>query len=215
MMITFASIPRSGHHVVTSILQDYAKECQLDFSYCEFYCHSNTTHPPHQCTNYPVCDTALVKKTHDFELNPHCNIPEWKEKVEITDERKYLVLYRKEDARQFEAWYRHSKQNNNEDWSDYNDFEEFVKINIHYYKAFKTKWIETSHPNVSSFTYEDFIQRPVTILKQMLAIIYPEHLCNLVKLRKTILKHDVCWKNTMTSEAYETLKEKYSAALAS
>ena len=207
MKFIFASIPRSGHHVIMNIIQDYAKSCDLVFSYCEFYSHLKATHPPHHCTNYPDCNSSLIVKTHDFELNPKCDIVEWREKIEIKEDHKYFVLYRRDEVRQFEAWYRHFKQNNNKDKHDYSDFINFVQTNVEYYQAFKKKWVGTSHENVIAFTYEDFIQKPVSILKQMINVIYSDHKCNMVKLKAIINKHDVSWKNTISVEVYEKLKQ--------
>jgi hypothetical protein len=207
MRIIFASFPRSGHHIITSIIQDYAKECQLEFSYCEFYNHSNTTTPPHQCTIFPNCKDALLLKTHDFALNSNCNVQEWKKKIEITPDNRYIVLYRRECARQLEAWYRHSKQNSNKDWQSYSDFDEFVKTNIEYYKAFKEKWIVKTYNNVTALTYEDFIKEPLKVMKEIIQIIYPDSDIQIPKLRKIILSHNVGWKNTLTSEVYTKLKD--------
>lgn len=216
MLVTF---PRSGHHLLVALVNDYAKLQNLPFSYCEFYgCHTKQGEDKniHKiCTQNNCSDTCCVlTKNHDFGLNPYCPVPEWTDPVTINANKRYIILYRQDPVKQFEAWYRHFKACNTPPnikydarKETYNDFvENFYVYNIDYYDAFIKKWVTSKNKNVYAFTYESLVENTMIQLTSILNIIYPYHNVNVVNLRNVIQKNDVGYKNTITKEVYEKVK---------
>jgi hypothetical protein len=115
------SFPRSGQHLTECILRYLCESHGIKYSYCEYY----------KCCNSTPCKKgSIFQKNHDF------GIENGKELVEIDNESKYLVLFRKDSILQLESYYRYILSNSNSNSEkyisevssyEYDDLLKFVK----------------------------------------------------------------------------------------
>jgi hypothetical protein len=141
------SFPRSGQHLIESIIRYLYSKLSKEFKYCEYYSCCNSLGKCNLSSNF--------QKNHDFWLNS--NITYEPNKFHINMYDKYLVLYRKDKIKQLEAYYRYYinslnvKRNYN-----YDDLISFINGNSQYYDNFVTKWINNDLDNILKIEYYDF-----------------------------------------------------------
>ena len=85
------SFPRSGNSLIMLLLNYFYLIKDKNFIFCNFYRCCKTT---------PCKFNKMFQKYHDFKLN-----------LEIKDNEKYLILYRKDMVEQLEAYFRYTRKN--------------------------------------------------------------------------------------------------------
>lgn len=141
--MNIVSFPRSGSTMTYLLLQEIYEQKNMEFSFCEFYTC---------CKSIPCKFNKIYQKNHDFKLN-----------LEIKENEKYLILYRKDVIEQLEAWFRYTNRKNN---FDYNNHEyyikllKFIKKKINYYKKFINKYVDVKRPNFLVIDYNDYLNNP-------------------------------------------------------
>lgn len=150
------SFPRSGQHLVVSMLEYLTNKFSLDFSYCDYY---------NCCNAIPCKEGHLFQKNHDFWTDPYdtkFNL----NKIEKNSDDKYLVLYRRDAIKQLEAYYRgwfnleNIKNPRLRLVYDYDELLDFITHNIDYYKNFIEKWVNDKSENILSIEYYDLVNDP-------------------------------------------------------
>ena len=160
------SFPRSGQHLVERLLKDAYKYYDLDFSYCEFY---------NCCRQAPCSNGSLFTKNHDFEVS-----------LPIKDEYRYLVLYRRDELRQIEAWFRMEfyppsaptyRDCPSPDYTRpqmFRRFVNFVQLKRTYFENFRRKWVEKNNrSNCLLVEYYDLVAQPCVFLSKVLEFFNP------------------------------------------
>jgi hypothetical protein len=210
MKVFLISFPRSGHHVLANVIKHYASITSIPFSYCEFYtCNSKNVDtlmcPPLGCTqsNCGECD-VLLTKNHDFFLNPACVEADWKHEIPIDPIKTYIVMYRKDPVRQFEAWYRHY-QICNTDEPNLASFRDFYLVNQEYHTAFVKKWIETKHTNVHLVSYEELVEDPENVIETVLQVLYPYKRVYSNVIKHVVKTNGICYKHNVPDNVYHRL----------
>lgn len=157
-MTYIISFPRSGQHLVRNILENVCKRTNKQFSYCEFYrCCRQTP------CKYKRTDTINFYKNHDFLLDPTYKDKPLQVNINIEDNEKYIVLYRKDPIEQLEAYYRYLKP-------EISLFE-FCKQKKEYYNAFIEKWVTPSLSNVFLLDYDTLIHDPYNSISRLLSFL--------------------------------------------
>lgn len=86
----------------------------------------------------------------------------------MSDENKYLVLYRRDPILQLEAFARHENRRT------LNDTVEFMKFYLPWYHNFVEKWCDNeTRSNVLVYEYYEFFQDPVCHTKIVFQHFYP------------------------------------------
>jgi hypothetical protein len=136
--IGIISFPRSGSHLVSSIISSMYMYTMGHFSFCEFYTC---------CKQVPCNKCSILCKNHDFQLNLQKNLYE-----------KIVVLYRKEPVESIDAYIRYEKSINKYA-VDYDAvaFEKDVAQKLVYYKRFLEKWVNHEDENIFKISYEDML----------------------------------------------------------
>lgn len=187
------SYPRSGQHLLQSIIEYVCKSHNLYYKLCLFYkC----------CKEVPCAVGGNFCKNHDLDMG-----------YTIKNDAKYIVLYRKDIVLQLEAQYRNiikrAKRN--------------YKVEVlrrtcldkkPYYVNFVRKWVMNKSSNIHKIEYYDLVNNPKEVITKLFGFLYP----NLV-LNETIINaipemeftaHGVTSKirliNKMDPELYKTLK---------
>jgi hypothetical protein len=144
------SYPRSGQHMVASILEYLVIGHGMEYSYCDFY---------NCCYSIPCKKGSIFQKNHDFDEN-----------ISITSENKYLVLYRKDPILQLEAYARYMNT------TSFEGMCHFMCSKWHSYDRFVQKWCHShSEPsNILVFDYYELLASPVENLKTIFHHFYPD-----------------------------------------
>ena len=163
------SFPRSGQHLLERLIRDVYVYYDLvdsthkwrDTYYCKFW----------KCCNQVPCKSGKTfMKNHDENLE-----------LEVVEEYKYVILYREDEIRQLESWFRWTYDSGDElgfrdNEKDYNladpklvqELCEYAHTHENYYREFKKKWIYTVRNNCLSIEYYDFIKHPKDNLLKIL-----------------------------------------------
>jgi hypothetical protein len=162
------SFPRSGQHLVESILRYLAEKHEVEWSYCNFYKNARGC----CCNSLPCKEGSFASKNHDFDI-----------KLPIDDNSKYIAIYRKDMIIQLEAYYRYSLHYENKKYK-YEDLLEFIINNREYYKGFVNKWIKNKNKNILKVEYYDLINNSEKISKKIFKHFYPE-----VKIKNEVFEN--------------------------
>ncbi len=139
------SLPRSGQHMIESILRYIYSNINKEFKYCEYYTC---------CKKIGNCNkNCNFQKNHDFWLNTNSN------KLPIHKNSKYLVLYRRDKIKQLESYYRFYLLSSSKNY-DYNELIGFINRNSTYYDNFIKKWVDNNRNNILKIEYYDLITDP-------------------------------------------------------
>ena len=146
------SFPRSGHTLITKIVEEIFIQHNLPYTYCESYINTDERDL--------VCgpnSNPNVLKSHDFDLT-----------LNVDSNSKYVVLYRSELRYQLEAVFRwlctkhrgcpKSMRSFMDNWSSY-------------YVLFKNKWLDRSYfdgRRVAALEYYQFLAEPNFAIEKFL-----------------------------------------------
>lgn len=201
------SFPRSGQHLVESILGYIYKKLNKDFTYCEFYSCCNKIGECPKKSNF--------QKNHDFWINKDYN------KFLIKNSDKYLVLYRKDKIKQLEAYYRfYVKTSRKKLVYNYDELISFAKNNSLYYDNFINKWVNNNLNNILKIEYYDFVNDPNFYIKNIYYHFNPtsltdESIFNIKNIdfnidngfRKREIHNTIKVMNNIDVELYEKIKK--------
>jgi Sulfotransferase domain len=153
------SYPRSGHHLLVDLLfactesnyesKDYRGLVHgSTIKYCEKYSHCSTTY----CTD----SNTNLQKNHDFFLHVDVDIP-----------YKKVILIRKDFIGSIISYFKlqtkfYNFPNTYEHWIL------FLERSIYYWNGFIYKWLKSCKEK-HVIIYEDLIDHPVTVLRDLLA----------------------------------------------
>lgn len=146
------SFPRSGQHLTEQVLRYLCEVNEIPYSYCEHY---------RCCQHVPCARGSLVQKNHDFSLD-----------LDINPSHKYVVLYRRNVARQLESYYRYRIRKDHGHYS-VTGLLRFARREFTYYTGFVEKWVCTSYTNVRVFDYHDLVERPIQEYTAMCSFLFP------------------------------------------
>ena len=147
------SFPRSGQHLLQSILNYVFINHNIEYSFCEYYkC----------CMSVPCKLNKIISKNHDFD-----------NKYSILSNEKYVVLYRDDMILQLEAFYRYIIKRDKLKYN-YNELIGFIQRKRHYYNNFKSKWIDKSYDNVLKIEYYDLVTNTVECINKIMAHVRPD-----------------------------------------
>jgi hypothetical protein len=150
--INVISFPRSGQHLLQSILEYVYNEHNIKYSFCNFY---------NCCKRTPCKNGALFQKNHDFN-----------NKIQITN-NKHIILYRKDIILQLESYYRYHISVYNKPYN-FNNLIKFIKNKSGYYNNFVKKWTtKTDNPNILVIEYYELINNPVFYTYKIFNFINP------------------------------------------
>jgi hypothetical protein len=149
-MYFIISYPRSGQHLIASLLEYAVTGHGVEYSYCEFYSC---------CGSIPCKKGSMFMKNHDVTQD-----------IPITPENKYLVLYRKDPILQLEAYARYILK---EKKPRLEETIQFIRNNRPKYDRFVQKWCHDSMPNVLVLDYYEFLASPVDNMKTIFHHFYP------------------------------------------
>ncbi len=144
--IHIVSFPRSGQHLLERILLNIFTYYNIDFSYCEFY---------NVCSTIDCKNKCIFQKNHDFDLD-----------FIQQNEKKYIILYRKDIIYQLESWFRlkffgkevYHKQVHYNNIDLYTGLVSFIKSKMNYYDGFVNKWVKNNlTDNKIIIDYDNFI----------------------------------------------------------
>jgi hypothetical protein len=140
------SFPRSGQNLTESVLSHLSNKYNFEFNYCDYY---------NKCNNIPCSCGSNFQKNHDFYLNPLSNQFNL-DFIEISENDKYLVLYREDMILQLESYYRYYLKFKNKEYN-FEELLNFIKNNIDYYKNFVNKWVKSGKENIIVIEYYDLV----------------------------------------------------------
>jgi hypothetical protein len=157
-LVTF---PRSGHHLVESLIRATCRLNGIEYSYCEFY---------NCCQQSPCRDGKLLQGTHDFDL-----------RLDPGD-RRVFVLYRQDPVLQMDAWYRwHMGKKRGEynhileteaDWWVGDEYvrglRHYLLLRRDYYQGFVRKWSQSESELVDALDYHELVRQPSQGIKKVL-----------------------------------------------
>jgi len=147
------SFPRSGQHLVESILKYLCDSHKIPFSYCEFYgC----------CNQIPCKNNSLISKNHDFNLD-----------LKIDIDIKYVALYRSNIIYALESYYRYWIKLNKLEYN-YDGLLNFIINTSDYYNNFTKKWIRNDKSNIIKIGYYELISNPIVNSKRIFSHFFPE-----------------------------------------
>lgn len=150
--INIISFPRSGQHLLQSIIKYVCLQHNLYYKFCEYYkC----------CKSIPCKYNSNYLKNHDFY-----------NKLSILDNTKYIVLYRKDKILQLESWYRLNIKMRKKKYK-FKKLISFIKRKTSYYNTFINKWVNNTNESILKVEYYDLVNNPVYIIKKLLNHIYP------------------------------------------
>jgi len=161
-MSIIVSFPRSGQHLIESILNYCCKEHNIEFTYCEFYSC---------CNSIPCIEGNQISKNHDFHLD-----------LKIDKSIKYVAVYRKDIILQLESYYRYTTKLENKKYK-YKDLLNFIKEKNSYYTNFVNKWIENENENILKVEYYTLLENPEKYSKEIFKHFFPN-----VKLNNEVFK---------------------------
>lgn len=160
--IYLIAFPRSGLCVLQRMFKEYFETSKYKkWHYCEYYSC---------CKNIPCIHThkskIMLQKNHDYGLD-----------VEISPDKKYVVLYKKDIVLQLESYFRYHwhynlkkfKRPNYDEEFTYGQLESFVLSYKDYYNQFLQKWVNTPHDNVLAISCDEFFHSPVTCFRFILS----------------------------------------------
>lgn len=152
------SFPRSGQHLIESVLRYIYDNLNKEFIYCEYYSC---------CSSLDNCKfNSNFQKNHDFWLNDKLDYNT--NKLLINNNNKYLVLYRNNKIKQLEAYYTYYiKSSRIKKVYDYNELISFINGNSTYYDNFINKWVNNNQTNILKIDYYDFISNPNFNIKKI------------------------------------------------
>jgi hypothetical protein len=159
--INIISFPRSGQHLLQSILEYLYINHNLPYSFCEYYTC---------CETIPCKHNKIIQKNHDFG-----------NRYAILSDAKYIVLYRNDIILQLESFYRFNVNKYKQTYSK-ESLVQFIKDTRPYYTAFINKWVNNTNPNILKVEYYTFLQNPVSMITTIFKFIHPS-----VKLNTSIL----------------------------
>ena len=146
------SFPRSGQHLIESVMRHLCLQHNIDFTYCEYYgC----------CKTIPCSKGYLFSKNPDFSLD-----------LEIKKDVKHIVLYRSDMILQLESYYRFATINKDTEYN-YNNLLNFIRENTRYYNNFLEKWINNNYDNIIKIEYYDFVNNPIKYSKIIFSHFFP------------------------------------------
>jgi hypothetical protein len=187
--------PRSGHNILIYLLRLICRRVKMKFSYCEFYL---------SCQQIPCKDNCYIIKNHDFELR--VNVPNAiKTHIPIDNDKKYLVMYRRDPILQLEAFFRY--ENPDAD-NDLEKFVQYYKDNIGYYNAFVEKWINNDCDNILKVEYYDFVNEPLQHITSILNFIYPNVEIDPDIIKKAVELTDINLKYQMDPALYDEIAKR-------
>lgn len=199
--INVISFPRSGQHLLQSILKYVFENHHLTYSFCEFYgC----------CATVPCKQNKIIQKCHDINNS-----------YEILPNTKYVVLYRDDAIMQLESWYRFKIKKSNKDYN-YDEMLNFIKKKLTYYKNFKNKWVNSSNNNILKIEYYYFVNNPVICINKIMTHVRPSTVLSQAILNKipnlefdeygktcanlAVGSHKIKVLNIMPDEIYQKIK---------
>jgi len=163
------SWPRSGHHLLVNILKSYYGKT---FRYCNYYNSVDC------CRTIPCSRFRYINfsKNHDY-----------RDIVPITDNRKYIIQYRKympSIASDFELYLRRSNRNNDTAV----DFRRFATESAKNYLRFMERWSSAAATNTTfvRLSYERLIGSPEETLRTLVTLFSPSRPCDERKLASSI-----------------------------
>jgi hypothetical protein len=188
--INVISFPRSGQHLLQSILEYVYNEHNMKYSFCEFY----------RCCHKTPCKYGYIfQKNHDFN-----------NKIQITN-NKHIILYRKDIILQLESYYRYHISVYNKPYN-FNNLIKFIKNKSEYYNKFVKKWTTNiDNTNIFVIEYYDLINNPVDIIYKLFTFLNPniqinkEIIDNIINIKFTI-KNDKCINNNTSHKITELNK---------
>lgn len=195
--INIISFPRSGQHLLQSILNYIFINNNLEYSFCEYYSC---------CNSVPCKFKRIICKNHDINLD-----------YKILPSEKYVVLYRNDMILQLEAYYRHRIKENKLEYK-YHDLIKFIKEKSKYYSNFKDKWIDKNYDNVLKIEYYDLVTNTVDCIKKIMAHIRPDIMLNSEIIDKIpelkfgeygkshVSKNSIGILNKMSDDLYQKIK---------
>jgi len=155
LSINIISFPRSGQHLLQSILEYILVNHNKPYSFCEYYTCCKTT---------PCKKNSIFQKNHDF-YNTYTILPN----------NKYIVLYRRDKILQLESYYRFIINKNHKEYNDM-DLVKFINKQSTYYDNFINKWVNKE--NILSIEYYELIQNPKESIEKIFAYTYPTLILN-------------------------------------
>ena len=182
IVITF---PRSGCHCIKDTIEDIARACNLEFSFCEYY---------NCCHTCPCKDSNKYMKNHDFLDDQQVKHEGY----------KYLILYRNDVIEQLEAWYRYFISINADMYNE-EDCKNFITSNMVYYDHFIKKWVETDADDMTlKVNYTDVIKQPLYWIMRILRHIYPSVALDEFKetIENVVISHKISRKYTLDSDLH-------------
>lgn len=147
------SFPRSGQHLIESILRYLCESHNIPFSYCEFYTC---------CSQIPCKKESLISKNHDFDLE-----------LKIDKNNKYVSLYRNDLILSLESYYRYWIKLKKIEHK-YDDLLNFIINTKDYYHKFTNKWIKNQKSNILKIGYYDLVSNPVENSKKIFSHFFPD-----------------------------------------
>ena len=193
------SFPRSGQHMIERMLRDFHLNCNIPYSYCEYY---------NCCNTVPCKYNYIYQKNHDFNLN-----------LIINSEQKYIFLYRKDKIEQLEAGYRYVEGTNEgkydhiskykPDYSNQNEYKnlvEFCKEKSYYYDNLVKKYVDDEQKNILPIDYNYFLENPVKIFHKILLFFGFRFTKDQVNFFIKNRKEKISKINKINSYLYEKLK---------
>ena len=165
--VTGVSLPRSGHHLLMTILQCYFGE---SFRYCAGYYTANCCHAT------PCSRGATFTKSHDFDLN-----------LPIKPGVNYLVQTRDHGsaiASDFEMAVRINFCLDTE-----SEFVEFAKRRLQYYHGFHMKWVAPGQ--FTCIEYADILFDPVDAAARAINLFDPFNPPDYTRLKAIIAMLDI------------------------
>lgn len=150
--IYVVSFPRSGQHLLQSILKYVFDHHDLTYSFCEYYdC----------CNSVPCKHNNIICKNHDFNND-----------YEIITDNKYIILYRDNIILQLESYYRHEVKRMNMEYN-YDNMISFINMKLQQYNNFKSKWVNNSNRNILKIEYYNLVNNPIDHIKLIMSHIRP------------------------------------------
>ena len=145
------SFPRSGQHLLASLVRSVADQLDLHFEFCE----------RHQAGGR-CPETSTARKNHDFQLN--------------FESDKYIVLYRSDRDRNLEALWRWENEIMGIAHPCFSSESSQQHYDNHkYYESFVAKWRGESDNSSEKHVvveFHDLLRRPVDTLRRVLEFMY-------------------------------------------
>ncbi|MBI1274939.1 hypothetical protein GC177_03075 [bacterium] len=174
--VASASVPRTGHHMLQQMLEEYFGERH---SYCQYY--DGPQKRADCCNQFPcVHPDVNFQKNHDLDR-----------KGTSTTQYHYLVQYRHPLKATVSSFleglsYQPHMRNNYEYWRH------FARGEFNFYKSFVKRWMKAyALPHALYVEYDDFMQRPIKVFSQIVSFFEPDAEPDLEKISKIIAKKNI------------------------